>query len=642
MTANVIDPAQIGAAEEAGLRVQRVPRGAWGMAVGAVAIALAVFYLLTSQIGTFTPESHRGVFWGATAGLVFLLYPSRRGRQRERPTVLDWALATGTALAAAYIVQNYRVLIERTPELTQLETVLGAFAILASLEAARRTIGWTLPVIATVALIYLFAGPALPAGMAHRGYDLPRIVSTMYASLDGILGIISYTFATYVFLFMVFGAVLTRTGAGQFMVDLPYALAGSLRGGPAKVAIAMSALMASVSGSAIANVMTTGIYSIPLMKRVGYRKEFAGGVEAAASVGGQMLPPIMGAGAFLIAEFTRTPYTTVALVSIVPGLLYFLIVYLLVDFEAAKKDLERVPRAELESPWAVFTRGWFFLIPIAVIFVLIILRYSPAYAAFWGILTALLVGFLPYQGTRLRLPHIVGALRDGSLNALGISAVIGTLGIVIASVNLTGVGLRLSDVIVSAAGGSLLLGLVLVTLASWILGLGLGVTASYIIVAVLAAPALEDLGVSLLVAHLIIFWVAQDANVTPPICLAAFASASIAGGSGMRTGYEAWKLSRGLYIVPLLMAYSPLIDGPWHAALLPFLTAVVGIWGLCVGLSGYLFRDLGLAKRAVFGVSGGLMIVPDPRVSAAGLVVLAAAVLWERKAGRSTSAGIPA
>lgn len=619
------------AADEA-LRQPRHPNAAWRWIIYVTAVVYSGYYLYTAQFGLHSPQAHRGFYWGGAGILIILLYPLRKNNRSPRVPIYDIVLALVTAAATGYFVFNYAGLVERAARLSDLDIAFGVVAVVLSLEVTRRTAGWWLTSLGLAAIGYSFFGPYLPGIIAHRGYDLDRFVATAYTSFNGIFGIVAHIFATFVFIFIIFGAFLQKSGAAQFLVDLPFAIAGKARGGPAKVAVAVSALMGSVSGSPVANVMTTGSFTIPLMKRVGYRKEFAGGVEAAASTGGQLLPPVMGAGAFIIAEFTRTSYVDIVLVSIIPALLYFLSVYLLVDFRALKQGLQGIPAAELPSPWKTFKEGWFFLLPLVVIFVLIILRYSPAFAGFWAVVTAIAVGMIPYRGRRMRLRDLLDALHEGAVRSLSIAGIVGTIGIVVGIVNLTGLGLRFSDLVVSLSAGNLLLAIVFVMIASWLLGMGLTVTSSYIVVAILAAPALESLGTSLLAAHLIIFWVSQDANLTPPVCLSAFAGASIAGGKPMATGWEAWKLGRGLYIVPFLMAFSPLVDGPWSAVVPVVFTASLGIFALAAGMSGYLLRETRRWEAALLLVAGVLLIYPGLRPELAGGALLAALLLvqWTR------------
>jgi TRAP transporter 4TM/12TM fusion protein len=601
-----------------------------------IAFTYSGYYLYTARFGIQSPEAHRGYYWGFAGVLVFLLYPAtKRGLaegKRHRINPIDLVLSAAFGLLAVYFVVRYPIIVNQGGFLLDYQYYLGWGAILLSLEATRRVVGMALPAIATFFLFYAFYGPSFPGILAHRGLSQERVLSTMYTSFNGIFGPVAAIFATFVFLFIIFGAFLQKSGAGRFFIDLPFAIAGSARGGPAKVAVAVSALMGSVNGSAVANVMTTGSLTIPLMRRVGYSRNFAGGVEAAASTGGQILPPVMGAGAFLIAEFTGIPYVTIVLVSIVPAIMYFLAVYWLVDFEAAKKELQGLPKEDLPDWKQVVARGWYFVLPLVILITLIVQRYSPSYAAFWSIVSIIVIGVLvPYEGKRMTPKDVFDSMVGASIISLTVGGIVGTIGIIVGVINLTGLGLRFSGLIVTWSGGNLWLVLILVTLVSWLLGAGLTVTSSYIVVAILAAPALVEVGVPLLAAHLIIFWVSQDANVTPPIALAAFAGASISGGQPMRTGWEAWKLARGLYIVPVLMAFSPLVVGPFWEAVPVALTAVVGIYLLSAGMSGCLLRRTTLIEQLLLLGAGVLMIVPDLLIAGGGLLIGIAVYLWQRR-----------
>ncbi|HUG84142.1 MAG TPA: TRAP transporter permease [Euzebya sp.] len=611
-------------------------RGASRWAVMGLGTVYALYYIVTAQAGLQSPQAHRGLYVGGAAVLILVVFPARRGARRTRVPWYDLLLIGAATTSTAYFVLLYGDMVSRAGQPTTGDVAMGTIAIAISLEVTRRTVGWTLSLIGLVSLVYVFAGPYMPGLLSHRGHNLERLVGTQFMSFSGVFGLVADIFATFVLLFIFFGTILEKSGAGQFFIDLPYALAGRFRGGPAKVAILVSAMMGSISGSAVANVMTTGTFTIPLMRRVGYRKEFAAGVETAASTGGQMLPPVMGAGAFIIAEFTRTPYTTIVLVSIVPALLYFLSVYFLVDFEALKKNLSGVPRAELERPGAVFRQGWFLLLPVAVVFWLILTDYSPAFAAFWGIIAGLGVGMIPYRGQRMRPKDALDAMWEGSVKSLGVAGVVGTIGVILGVLGLTGLGLKFTDLVVAASGGNLLFALILVTLVSWVLGAGLTATSSYVIVAILAAPALEQLGLSLLVAHLIIFWVSQDANLTPPICIAAFAAASIADAKPMATGFESWKLGRGLYVVPLLMAYSPLIGGSALEVAQIAGTAALGIYVLSAGTSRYLLRPTRWYETAVLVAGGGMLIAPGWWTNLAGAALFALVLLYQRVQGEGS------
>jgi TRAP transporter 4TM/12TM fusion protein len=617
--------------EEGVARPARDLTGLWGTLFRIACGLYAAYYVFTAYTGIQSPEAHRGIYVGVGTVLILLKYPmTARGTGRHRPSWFDMAAAIVAFTAFVYFVVSYLDMVTRAGIASTADIAFGVIAVVASLEVTRRTTGWTLTVLGMAFLAYVFLGPSLPGLFSHAGYSFERLMATQFMSFNGIFGVVADIFATYVLLFIIFGTLLKKSGAAEFFVDLPYAMAGRVRGGPAKAALLVSALMGSISGSAVANVMTTGVFTIPVMRKMGYNREFAGGVETAASTGGQMLPPIMGAGAFIMAEFTGVPYATIVAVSIIPAIMYFAAVYFLIDFEALKLGLAGLDKSELDDPWKVFKDGWVNFVPIAVVFALILMNYSPSFAAFYGIGTAVLAGFVPYRGRRARVRDYVEGMADAGENSLSIAGIVGTIGIVIGVLNMTGLGLRFSDIIINASGGNLFLALVLVTFASWILGAGLTATSSYVIVAIIASPALVELGLVVLVAHLIIFWVSQDANVTPPICVAAFAAASIAGGRPMRTGFEAWKLARGLYIVPLLMAYSPLITGTLVEQLIVGGTGLIGIYGLSAGMAGWFRRRTMLFERVLLLTGGVMLIWPGWLTNAGGAVLLAAIWLLQR------------
>ena len=620
-----------------GLTSTRDLSGVTALVVKLMAGAYGLYFFTTAHIGLVSTQAHRSTYVAGAALLIVLVYPARRGRAESRVPFYDWLVAGAVVASFGYYLLNYEEMMRRVGVPDDIDLVMGAIAILLCFEVTRRTTGWPLVVVGSVALLYAYFGEYLPGLFRHSGYSINRLVNTQFMALDGIFGIVANIFATYVFLFVIFGVFLKKSGAAQFFVDLPYALAGRLRGGPAKVALLVSALMGSITGSPVANVMTTGTFTVPAMKRMGYTARFAGGVEAAASTGGQILPPVMGAGAFLIAEFTGTPYRTVVLVSLIPAALYFLAVYFLVDFQALKEGLQ----GDDNSPaiGQVMRKGWYFLAPLVIVFWLILAGYSPAFAALWGTISAVVVGLIPYEGTRTNLRGWLDALTEGSLRSLDIGGIVGTIGIVIGVLGLTGLGLRMSTIIVDFSGGYLFIALVLTAVVSWLLGMGLTSTSSYVIVAILAAPALAEFGVPILAAHLIIFWVSQDANLTPPICLTAFAAAGVANAKPYATAYEAWKLGRGMYIVPILMAYTPLIGGEPMELLAVSVPAVAGIYLLSAGLSGYQLRRLATWERGILLTAGALLIAPDMPTHLLG-VALGLAVssiqLAERRRTRST------
>lgn len=624
---------QGGDAMESGRTEQHT--GILSRVITGLAALFSLFYLYHARTGTTEPYLVRAIYLAGTYILVIALMPAikkpaagRPGWQRALLVIWDLLMLALTVLTFGYFITQFDALVERAGAITAMDRWMGLIAVVVSLEVARRAMGWSLPLIAVVFLLYSAFGNHLPGLFNHRGYSFNRIIMTQYTSYDGIFGVVTSIFATYVFLFVIFGTFLERSGASRFFIDLSYAVAGRTRGGPAKVAVLVSGLMGSISGSAVANVLTTGAFTIPLMKRTGYKAEQAGAIEAAASTGGQLMPPIMGAGAFLISEFTGIPYWEVVKVSFVPAVLYYFSVLYLVDLTAARMGLKGLAKKELPDFWQVFREGWLYILPLIQIVVMLFMGYTPMAAGFWSTVVVTLVGL--YKRT-IRLGEIWGILAQAARNSLTVGATAGVIGIIIGSVYLTGLGLKFSDIVLSFSGGYLFLALVLVTLASYVLGMGLTVTSSYIVLAILAVPALQELGVGLLAAHLIVFWVSQDANVTPPVCLAAFAGASIAKADPMRTGWQAWKYAKGLYLIPVLMAYSPafLFDGPLSRFFLVTPGAILGILAGGAALEGFFVRQSRWWERLVLGVAALLLWTPHWPSDLAGLVLLVAIFAYQ-------------
>jgi TRAP transporter 4TM/12TM fusion protein len=520
--------------------------------------------------------------------------------------------------------------------------------------------------IGVIAVLYALAGPRgalpgigewLPGVLAHRGYSLDRLVGTLYLGQEGIFGLPLGVAATYIFVFVLFGAFLEVTGAGKFFIDLAYAATGRQRGGPAKAAVIASAGMGSISGSSIANVVTTGAFTIPLMKRLGYRPAQAGGIEAAASTGGQIMPPLMGAGAFLMSEYTRVPYLEIVAVSVFPAILYFGTVYLFVHLQAVKQGMQGMAASELPKLGQVLREGWHYLLPLGVLVWLLVAGLSPMRVGFWAIMSILAAAgargiwnLLTSGG--LGGGRLAGALRDagvllwqglalGARNAVPVSMACAVAGIIVGVVGLTGLGLKFSAMMMAFSGGNIVLALLMVAIASLILGLGLPVTAAYIVLIVLVGPALTaEFGIPLLIAHLVVFWYSQDSNVTPPVALAAFAGAAIAGAKPMETSLQAWKYAKGLYLIPLFMVFNPEII---YGGSLPYViwTGVIAILALAcfaAALEGYLFRPMDAVSR-VLVVPGTVAIFwPDMAVEIAGAALLAGIVGWNLLGARRTAA----
>ena len=630
-----------------------------------VAILWVAFQLYTAGYAPVSAIFQRSIHLGFALLVLFLLTPFSRRAPPWLRWLVDGLLMVATLAVVGYIYFNYDAIMERFGWWEPTDVALGVVATLLVLEATRRAIGWPMTLIALLFLLYAFLGPYVPGVFSHKGYGFERLFTQLYLTTEGIFGLPLGVAATFVFIFILFGALLEATGAGKFFIDLAYALAGRARGGPAKVSVISSALMGSLSGSAIANVVTTGAFTIPLMQKLGYRPEEAAGVEAAASTGGQIMPPIMGAGAFLIAEYTQRPYLEIVKISVIPAILYFLTVYLFVDAIAAKRGLKGLPAADLPRLGAVLRAGWHFLLPLGVLIYYLAKGVSAMKVGFIGVLAViaatnlrarpgplwlrlvhyayhlLYLGFLLYVGIQSRQgitlgqfealvagavlstllplsPFRFGALIEGLVSgakaAVPVSVATAAAGIVVGVVGLTGLGLKFSGLLLSASGGQLLVALVLVALASLVLGMGLPVTASYIVLVILAGPALEDLGVPLLIAHLVVFWLSQDSNVTPPVALAAYAAAGLAGADPMKASVNAWKYAKGLYLIPLLMVYRPglMLRGDGAQVFLDMALSLLALVAFVGALEGFLLWRMTPWGRGLLFLAGLLAFLNAP------------------------------
>ncbi len=639
------------------------------IAVTLTAVGLSLFQLFTAGVQPLNIFYQRGIHLAFIEVLAFLLFPVF-GRDRKRGFLgwlIDGAFVLGSFGTGFYLVYYLNDIIARAGFWTPTDIAVGIVAVVVLLEASRRVIGLTITLIGAVFIAYAmsgsrgtlpFLGDFLPGILHHRGYDVTRIVAQLYLGQEGIYGIPLGVAATFVFIFVLFGAFLEATGAGRFFIDLAYAAAGRQRGGPAKAAVVASGFMGSISGSAIANVVTSGAFTIPLMKKLGYKPEEAGGVEAAASTGGQIMPPIMGAGAFLIAEYTRVPYIEIVKISIIPAIMYFTTVYLFVDIIAAKRGMKGMKGSELPRVREVLKEGWHFLLPLAILIYFLVLNLSPARVGFIAIIGVVVVAILRAlvrifflsekqqddarsttlpEAVRTGFFKLVEALELGARNAIPVSIACAVAGIVVGIVGLTGLGLKFSSLMLSFSMGNIVLALILVMIASLILGMGLPVTASYIVLIVLTGPALtEQFGIPLIIAHLLVFWYSQDSNVTPPVALAAFAGAGIAGGDPMRTGVEAWKFAKGLYLIPLFMVFNPEIiiwEGvPFFLIAWNVVTGFVALGAFAAALEGYMFTHMYWFSR-LFATAGLVGIFwPNHWVEIAGFafIMLVLGINWTK------------
>jgi TRAP-type uncharacterized transport system fused permease subunit len=749
-------------------------------AIGAC-IVMSGFYIYTA--GTFPAQVQwqRGLYVMLTYILILIMYPAFPSSSKVRtwlserfgdafetgplrfvrvivaprggPSLFDLALMALTIIAVGYYILNFRALQFRGGAYNETDFWIGVIGLLVSLEISRRVLGWSMTIIGMVFLLYMHYGnllydiPVLNA-FAHRGQDIDRVVTILYYDQEGVFGVMANVLVSSVILFIFFGAFLRKSGASRFFIDLPLALAGRTTGGPAKVSVISSALFGSISGSAIANTVSTGAFTIPLMKRAGFRPHVAGAIEPSASIGGMFMPPVMGAGAFLMAELTATPYAQIVLISIFPAILYFTSVLTMVHFEAKKHNLSGIDTGLSAS--TIIKRDWYMSVPLLVIIVLMIMHFSPGYAAFWAIMSCIVLMYtLPEnvedfkRSAHFSVPVLVfitlmvigyaaaltaafsgivsgalftdtagyieqvsrafgpmrtetlwpfpdgsppiymalfwaavsgvffyafvsrrgggslaeqataawqsskrvgnttfAALVEGSRDTLVIGATVGVIGIIVGTIHATGVGLRFSDIIVSLSSGNTLLAIALIGLASLVLGMGVPVTAAYLVVSVLAVPALMELGVAMIAAHMIVYWFSQDSNITPPVCVAAYAGAAIAGSDPWKTGWTSFKFAKLLYVMPVLFAFSPAIllvgetgeiltDLVLYDVVLAYISGFIGTVAFSAATMGYLVRRTTWWEWLIFAFGTFLCFFPNVFTDLIGVAIIGGVWVWQ-------------
>ncbi len=605
----------------------RRPIGYIAIIISIIAISMSLFHFYTGGFGLWLALKQRALHLAFTLALIFLLYPTTKkgiGSDKSKVPLWDIVLAILGAFTSLYLIIYYNELVFRAGLPSRIDLIMGGITILLVLEATRRAIGPELPIVVLVFLIYAYFGPYMPGFLAHRGYPLERIIEHLYMQTEGIYGIPLGVSSSFVFLFILFGSVLNKTGMGKFFIDLSMALAGHTTGGPAKVAVIASGFMGSINGSSVANVVTTGSFTIPLMKSIGYKKDFAGAVEAAASTGGQIMPPVMGAAAFVMSEFLEIPYIKIAAAAIIPAIIYYIAVITMVHLEACKYDLKGLPKERLPKAKEVLQEKGHLLVPIIGLVYLLVRGYTALFAAFWAIVMSLAISMLKKE-TRLNLKGLLGAFEDGAKGALGVAAACACAGMVVGVVTLTGLGLKIANGIVSLGGGNLLLTLFFTMIASILLGMGLPTTAKYIILSIMAAPALVQLGVLPLAAHMFILYFGVIADLTPPVAVAAFAGAGIAGGNTMRTGFISVRLAVAGFMIPYIFAINPALmglGGSFIQTIQLVITSLAGVLSLGAAAGGYLLVKTPFYERILLLISAILLISPDLMTDIIGIIIL--------------------
>ena len=591
--------------------------------VSAISITFSVFQLYTAVFGVLDAQLQRAVHLGFAMCLVYLLYPSRKKWSRHKIHPVDLVLSVLAAASPVYICICYQELAMRSGITTDADLLFGAMGLLLVIEATRRVVGIPMVVVVLVFLAYAFAGPYMPGVLAHRGLTAQQLIGHLYYTTEGIFGIPLGVSSTFIFLFILFGAYLESTGLGKFFIDLANAIAGWASGGPAKVAVLSSALMGTVSGSSVANVAGTGSFTIPMMKKLGYRKEFAGAVEAASSTGGQLMPPVMGAAAFLMAEFVGLPYIDIVAAAVIPAMLYFAGLWLGVHLEAKRTNLKGIPREQLPKAWVLFKERGHLAIPLLVIVYLLVSGFTPMRAALAAIVLSIVASFLR-KNTRMKPIEIIRGLENGARNVLG----------VVIACAAAGVGLKLASGLLALSGGLLLPTMFFTMITSLILGMGVPTTANYVITSTIAAPALIQMDVPVLAAHMFVFYFGIIADVTPPVALAAYAASGISGGKPLMTGVNASKLAIAAFIIPYIFVLNPeilMIDSTPAGLIITTVTAILGMIGISSAMIGYLAGHSNVIERIVQFIAGLLMIIPGVTTDIPGFIILVAIIIWQRK-----------
>ncbi|GHV51401.1 C4-dicarboxylate ABC transporter [Synergistales bacterium] len=602
-------------------------------------VAVTIYHLVTSLIGTPAVLKHRSIHVAMMLVLGFIMYPFSSNSSYKKVSWCDWILALLSLVVPLYMWFEYLGVVERAGMASATDMVMATILTLLVLEASRRMAGWALPVLSIIFIAYGLYGRGMPGIFAHRGYTWIQLSNHFFANTEGIYGSSVSIAASYIFLFILFGAVMGKSGMGAFFNDIAMALAGHTKGGPAKVSVISSGFLGSINGSAVANVVTTGAFTIPLMKKTGYSKEFAGAVEAASSVGGQLLPPVMGAAAFIMAEMLGIKYSVIIVHAAIPALLYYLGIIIQVQLRAGKLGLVGIPRGKLPKPSSVMKDKGHLLIPIALL--LYMLLFSGTTVVFSAVVTigATIVVACVRKSTRMSVKDILDAFADGAKQTVSVAMACACVGIIVGVISKTGFGLTMANAIISIGRQSLFLTLIFTMITCMILGMGVPSIPAYIITATIAAPALGKLGIPDIAAHMFAFYFAMFANLTPPVALAAFAAAGLSGGDPMKTGFQSVKLALAGFIVPYMFIYSPqllLVDvSSFSDELRVVAGACLGVFMIGAAVEGYLFTKINIILRAAVFVGAVCLIDSGVTSDMIGIAVLAGLVLIQRRFART-------
>jgi len=598
-----------------------------------IAVIISLYHFITSFVGYPATHKHRSLHVAMMLFMTFFLYPATKNSSRKKVAWYDIIFAGLSVAVAVYVWADYSNFINRMGSPNTMDIIMGTILVVTVLEGSRRISGWPLVILSLIFIAYGLFGQSMPGIFTHRGYNWAKLINHIFINTEGIYGTSVNVAASYIFLFILFGSIMNKSGMGQFFNDIALALAGHTKGGPAKVAVIASGFLGSINGSAVANVVTTGAFTIPLMKKTGYSKEFAGSVEASSSVGGQLLPPIMGAAAFIMAEMLGVKYGVIVISATIPALLYYLGILIQVQLRADKNNLVGIPKEDLPKVKDVMkTRGHLIIPIIFLLYMLLFSGKTVIFSAFLTIILTVLVSMLKPE-TRMSVQDILEAFEEGTRSVVSVAVACAVVGIIIGVVSLTGFGLNMANAIIQIGNANLLATLVLTMVTCMILGMGLPSIPAYLITATIAAPALIQLGVPDIAAHMFVFYFAMFANITPPVALASFAAAGISGGDPMKTGLQSVKLSLAGFIVPYMFVYNTallLLDTTPFIAIRVVITSIIGVFMIGMATEGFLYAKIHILLRPVAFIGAILLITEDVFQDFIGLGILVLLVILQK------------
>ncbi|MBG9444378.1 TRAP transporter permease [Cytobacillus firmus] len=631
----IVQPADLDKEAGGGMRLLDGP---YKKAAAIIAVLFSAFAIYSNGLSNIQEIYRNLIFLGILLVMTFFYYPAGKSSNQKRFTAPDYVFAALAIAGLGYLLLNYTTIhVDRGSQPIMIDYVFGAITIIVLLEASRRAVGIFIPILCGGAIVYALFGTYFPWIFGHAGFSLERLLYRLYMTTEGVLGLTLSTASTFIVMFVLFGAFLSVSGATQLFNDLALAIAGRKRGGPAQVAVISSALTGSLSGSAVANVATTGAFTIPLMKSIGLKPKFAGAVEAAASTGGMIMPPIMGAAAFIMAGFLGISYTTVILAAIIPSFLYYIALIFAIDIEAKKQGLKGISKENIPDVVQILKERGVLLIPIIVVITTLLMGKTALFAGFAGIGAVIIASWLAKdKSSRITISKTIEAFIEGGRGTIQVGIACAAIGIIICVVTMTGIGSTLAYNIVELTGGQLWLILIVVMLTCIVLSMGLPSTALYIVVAVTAAPALVEAGVNPIAAHFFVFWFGALSNITPPVALASYTAAGLAGANAMQTSWEALRISLPGFIIPFMIAYNPIIllqaaEGETISILsvaLVVITSTLGIYALASSLGNYLNAKLTIVERVLMFAGALMLIKPGMITDIAGFGLCVFAILF--------------